>query len=1280
MGLINAIKTLDNINHSFSLPYGYCETAAGTTAKKVTVPNVSELTEGLAIIVRFKNSNSASSPTLNVNGLGAKNIYRYGTTKASTSTTVSGWIAGAVQLFVYNGTGWVRDYWSNTTYTNEGLGQGYYTCDTAANTVAKVTSADTDSKYTLVDNGIVSVKFTNGSAQASTLNINSKGAIPIVGDMTDIQTNEICTFIYDGANYHLVARNDLKNALLNGAGEAYDTLKELGDLIDENTDAIDALEEIAINKMDKNDPTGSGTFSMNKSKATGTGAFAIGNGTTVVASGDYSFASGCGGDPAHKLEASGIGSHAEGSSTKATGDYSHAEGSDTKAIGTSSHAEGYMTEASEAYAHVEGERTFALNRGAHAEGQSTSATGLASHAEGVGTEASGHYSHAEGVYANAIGTGSHAEGGSGAPQPGGQAYGDCSHAEGYSTFAIGVGSHAEGKNSLGYGDQISLTGEVNTTTYTYDYSGRDYLVFLKVGNICYYNGYTSRIIEYNASNSTVTFEHTLNPSEEFNNTTVKIFTAGSFGSCSHSEGENTIASGDSSHAEGYYAGAIGNDAHAEGYCTQAKGIGSHAEGCKTQATGHYSHVEGGTAGGDTMSNNGSKATGLNSHAEGSSTQASAEGAHAEGYKTIAGTTATHAEGYQTIASGLYAHAEGGSYYGGDSKYGDAGYSGSRTITIAEGGPAYQKTIYGPYAAGNNSHAEGGLTYAKSVASHAEGSITSALGQASHAEGLRTIADGIGAHAEGENAIASGTSSHAEGYRSAAVGYCSHAEGIGTLAVGPYSHAEGYRVYYSSTGMTTIIGTSLGDVDENGYYTLEVEDSAGLSVGMYVSTGFPKWEGKEAEENTTSIYTKQANHIDNYAKIVEIDFSNNLIKINRELFIYPPTTSDQLSTSQLFPFYGGAYGAQSHTSGENCFALGENSYAEGYYTVADGENSHAEGYRAHAEGESSHAEGWNTKASGVYSHAEGDRTKATGRCSHAEGFYTIAAGKYSHVNGCETKALSDYQTVIGKYNRQDASNKYAFIIGNGTFENSVMDRSNAFTVDWGGNGVFTGGITATNFNGYTIEKSVPSDAKFTDTTYSAATTSANGLMTSAMVTKLNGITAGAQPNVVTAVETAGAGSGGKAVITMADGTKWYFPTLVAGSGTIATTWLPTATSSASGIVKVGSNITVSSGTISLTKSNVTSALGYTPTKKEFIFDTYSKSVTINPGDQSVTVGALTQRSGYTLLGYINQNGGYTDQWLISYGTYGSNVVAMVHSKYSGTLTQTISCTAIWYKNQ
>lgn len=47
------------------------------------------------------------------------------------------------------------------------------------------------------------------------------------------------------------AISSAKNDLLNGAGEAYDTLKELGELIDENTDAIEALELIATNKFEQ---------------------------------------------------------------------------------------------------------------------------------------------------------------------------------------------------------------------------------------------------------------------------------------------------------------------------------------------------------------------------------------------------------------------------------------------------------------------------------------------------------------------------------------------------------------------------------------------------------------------------------------------------------------------------------------------------------------------------------------------------------------------------------------------------------------------------------------------------------------------------------------------------------------------------------------------------------------------------------------------------------------------------------------------------------------------
>ncbi len=52
----------------------------------------------------------------------------------------------------------------------------------------------------------------------------------------------------------------------------------------------------------------------------------------------------------------------------------------------------------------------------------------------------------------------------------------------------------------------------------------------------------------------------------------------------------------------------------------------------------------------------------------------------------------------------------------------------------------------------------------------------------------------------------------------------------------------------------------------------------------------------------------------------------------------------------------------------------------------------------------------------------------------------------------------------------------------------------------------------------------------------------------------------------------------------------------GSGTVPVARLPLATTGAAGVIQVGSNLTISSGVLSLASGNVTSALGYTPVNK------------------------------------------------------------------------------------
>lgn len=209
----NLQNTLDGksaVGHNH-LYYGVCSTAANTAAKTVTVDNFS-LTTGAMVIVKFTYANNVASPTLNVNGTGAKPIYRYGTTAVSTGTTTTGWRDGAVQTFVYDGTGWIRDFWENTTYSNVSLGQGYATCSTAAATVAKV---GTLSNYSLATGGIVSVKFTYAVPASATLNINSKGAksiyfrgSAITGGV--IKAGDVATFIYS-SQYHLIAIDRWQN-------------------------------------------------------------------------------------------------------------------------------------------------------------------------------------------------------------------------------------------------------------------------------------------------------------------------------------------------------------------------------------------------------------------------------------------------------------------------------------------------------------------------------------------------------------------------------------------------------------------------------------------------------------------------------------------------------------------------------------------------------------------------------------------------------------------------------------------------------------------------------------------------------------------------------------------------------------------------------------------------------------------------------------------------------------------------------------------------------------
>lgn len=159
-------------------------------------------------------------------------------------------------------------------------------------------------------------------------------------------------------------------------------------------------------------------------------------------------------------------------------------------------------------------------------------------------------------------------------------------------------------------------------------------------------------------------------------------------------------------------------------------------------------------------------------------------------------------------------------------------------------------------------------------SHAEGYKTQAIGNESHSEGYMTQAIGNRSHAEGYETKAIGKFSHAEGYISESRGNCSHAEGDGCITTDEYTHAEGWGTY---------------------------------------ATGF-------------------ASHAEG------------------ELAI--------------------AQGWTSHAEGDNSLAIGTESHAEGELCLAIGDVSHAQGDCATAKGICSHAQGAYTFADGNYQTALG----------------------------------------------------------------------------------------------------------------------------------------------------------------------------------------------------------------------------------------------------------------------------------------------------------------------
>lgn len=95
--------------------YGLCESGAGDEIKYVELEGFDTLIDGITVHICFKNSNTAKNPKLDVNGTGAKDIFKFGDERPGTNEETS-WVSGSVLSLTYTGAGWYINDWQNAIY------------------------------------------------------------------------------------------------------------------------------------------------------------------------------------------------------------------------------------------------------------------------------------------------------------------------------------------------------------------------------------------------------------------------------------------------------------------------------------------------------------------------------------------------------------------------------------------------------------------------------------------------------------------------------------------------------------------------------------------------------------------------------------------------------------------------------------------------------------------------------------------------------------------------------------------------------------------------------------------------------------------------------------------------------------------------------------------------------------------------------------------------------------------------------------------------------------
>lgn len=387
--------------------------------------------------------------------------------------------------------------------------------------------------------------------------------------------------------------------------------------------------------------------------------------------------------------------------------------------------------------------------------------------------------------------------------------------------------------------------------------------------------------------------------------------------------------------------------------------------------------------------------------------------------------------------------------------------------------------YNNVANNDFSTALGVNTEATAIATLAHGGICVASANYSHAEGYRTESSGMYSHAEGIMTLASGQGAHVEGFYAVASGLRSHAEGSYTLASSQYQHVEGkFNVEDNANKYAHIVGNGTSKTARKNAYTLDWSGN-GWYAGKLSQDGTPTGDKdltnkKYVDDKVAGIVNSAPETLDtlqelatalgndpNFATTVATQIGKKVDKVDGMSLTHNDLTNELKANYDAAYAYSQAKHSYNDLTDKptipsiDGLATKNNPVFTGNISLGRLDSSKI--------GKGSVAMGSNVVASGQYSHAEGSG-RANGQYSHAEGCLCYADEDYSHAEGYGTTAKGQNQHVEGKYNIEDTANKYAHIVGNGISSNMT---SNAYTLDWNGNGWYAGKLS---------QEGIPTDDK------------------------------------------------------------------------------------------------------------------------------------------------------------------------------------------------------------